>query len=201
MKIGYIRVSTVSQRPKQQHDALEASGCRRIYADISVEDEDEQPEMTRMLGHLKAGDVVVVWQLDRLRKSRRHLFQLIEYFEARRIGLISVVEGLDTTAPGGIDALKTFLRWSQNDEIPAGTAVIFARVNGYGDVKIEQCRTGVEDLDRIIEAGIKLIGCDPADSYPGLDAAACLIDSLGGEILRVEYGPLGDSRRKAVPTP
>ncbi len=194
MKIGYIRVSTVSQQAKQQHDALEASGCRRLYADISVEEKDEQPELTRMLGHLKPGDVVVVWKLDRLRKSRRHLFQLIEHLDARSIGLISIAEGLDTTAPEGIDSLKTFLRWSPNDAITAGTAVIFARVNGYGNVRIEQCKTGVDDLDRIIEAGIKLIGCDPADSYPGLDAAACLIDSLGGEILRVEYGPVPGSK-------
>ncbi len=194
MKIGYIRVSTVSQRPKQQHEALEACGCRRLYADISIDDTAEQPELTRMLGHLKTGDVVVVWRLDCLRKSRRLLFQLIEHLEATGIGLVSLEQGLDTTVPGGMASLKTALRWSANEEIPAGTAIIFVRLNGYGDVSIERCRTGIDDLDRIIEAGVKLIGCDPEESYPGLDAAACLIDSLGGEILRVEYGPVPATR-------
>jgi len=190
MKTGYIRVSTVSQRPKLQHDALKAYGCQQLYADISVEDENEQPELTRMLGRLKTGDLVVVWQLDRLSHSSRRLFQILEYLEARGVGLVSLQDDLDTTAPGGMEALRKFLRWSQNDDIPPGTALVFLRVTGYGDVRIERCKTGVEDLDQIIEAGVKLVGCDPEESYPGLDAAACLIDVFGGEILRVEYGPL-----------
>lgn len=193
MKIGYIRVSTVSQRPKLQHEALERFGCQRLYADISVEEKNEQPELTRMLGHLKTGDVVVVWQLDRLAGSRRRLFQLIEYLEARGVSLVSTQEGLDTGTPGGMESLRNHLRWSQNDAIPPGTALVFVRINGYGDVRIETCRTGIDDLDRIIESGLKLIGCDPEGSYPGLDAAVCLIDTLGGEILRVEYGPLPDT--------
>jgi len=190
MKIGYIRISSVSQLPKLQHDALEAYGCRRFYADISVEDKKEQPELTRMLGHLKPGDLVVIRQMDRLCHSRRRLFQVVDYFEAKGVGLVSIEDDLDTTAPGGMESLRNFLRWSQNDAIPPGTALVFLRVDGFGDVRIERCKTGIDELDQIIEAGAKLTGCDPEESYPGLDAAACLIDAFGGEILRVEYGPL-----------
>jgi len=192
VKIGYIKVSSVSQRPKLQHDALEAFGCKRLYADISVDDNNEQPELIRMLGHLKPDDIVVVWQIDRLSSSRRRLFQLIESFEERNVGFVSLQDNLDTTVTGGMKALRKFLQWSHNEDIPAGTALVFARIQGYGDVKIEKCRTGIDDLDKVIEQGVKLVGCDPEEGYPGLDAANCLIDVFGGEILRVEYGPLPD---------
>jgi hypothetical protein len=190
MKIGYIRISSVSQRPKLQHDALEAFGCRRLYADISVEDKREQPELTRMLGQLKSGDLVVICQLDRLCHSRRRLFQIIDLLEAKGVDLVSIEDNLDTTAPGGMESLRAFLRWSLNEAIPSGTALVFLRVDGFGDVRIERCKTGIDELDQIIEAGAKLTGCDPEESYPGLDSAACLIGAFGGEILRVEYGPL-----------
>lgn len=197
MKIGYIRVSSVSQRPKLQHDALEAFGCKRLYADISVDDNYEQPELMRMLGHLKQGDIVVVWHIDCLSMSRRRLFQLIESFEDRGVGFVSLQDDIDTTVTGGMKFLRKFLKWFHNEEIPAGTALVYARIEGYGDIKIEKCRTGIDDLDRVIEEGVKLIGCDPEEGYPGLDAANCLIDVFGGEILRVEYGPLPDSNEPA----
>jgi hypothetical protein len=192
VKIGYIKVSSVSQGPKLQHDALEAFGCKRLYADISVDDNNEQPELSRMLGHLKPDDIVVVWQIDRLSSSRRRLFQLIESFEDRNVGFVSLQDNLDTTVTGGIKALRKFLQWYHNEDIPAGTALVYARIQGYGDVKIEKCRTGIDDLDKVIEEGVKLVGCDPEEGYPGLDAANCLIHVFGGEILRVEYGPLPD---------
>ena len=196
VKIGYIRVSSVGQRPKLQHDALEAFGCKRLYADLSVDDNNEQPELIRMLGHLKPGDIVVVWQIDRLSSSRRRLFQVIESFENREVGFVSLQDNLDTTIAGGMKSLRKFLQWFHNKNIPAGTALIYARIKGYGDVKIEKCRSGIVDLDKVIEEGVKLIGCDPEEGYPGLDAANCLIDVFGGEILRVEYGPLPDNNER-----
>jgi hypothetical protein len=129
--------------------------------------------------------------------SRRRLFQLIESFEDRGVGFVSLQDDIDTTVTGGMKFLRKFLKWFHNEEIPAGTALVYARIEGYGDIKIEKCRTGIDDLDRVIEEGVKLIGCDPEEGYPGLDAANCLIDVFGGEILRVEYGPLPDSNEPA----
>ena len=58
MKVGYVRISSVSQRPKLQRDSLEKFGCKEIYTDIAS-DEEEYPELTRMLGQLKKEDIVV----------------------------------------------------------------------------------------------------------------------------------------------
>lgn len=190
MIVGYINVSAVGQSPKLQHDALEAFGCSHFFTDLDVEAEHDQPELGRMLGHLKVGDLVVVYQLESMCHSRGRLFQIIDLLEAKSIGIVSLQDNLDTTAPGGMKALREFLRWSLNESISPNTAIVFLKLQGYGNVKIVKCKTGIDDLDQLIEAGTKLSGCDPDEGYPGLDAAACLIDTLGGEILRVEYGPL-----------
>jgi hypothetical protein len=190
MKVGYINVSVVGQSPKLQHEALLQYGCSHLFTDLDVEDEHDQPELGRMLGHLKARDTVVVYKLEGMCHGRRRLFQVVDLLEAKDVGLVSIQDKLDSTTPGGMYSIREFLRWSLNESITPGTVIVFINLPGYGNIKIEECKTGIDDLDQMIEAGTKLTGCDPDEGYPGLDAAACLIDALGGEIIRVEYGPL-----------
>jgi len=75
--IGYARVSTVDQDASLQLDALEAAGCARIFSDTASGALDERPELARTLDHLRAGDTVVVWRLDRLGRSLRHLIDTV----------------------------------------------------------------------------------------------------------------------------
>lgn len=188
MKVGYVRISSVSQRPKLQRDSLEKFGCKKIYTDIAS-DEDEYPELTRMLGHLKKEDIVVVWRLDRLAHDSKRQLQLALSLEERGIYLISLEDGINTTTSAGGSKFKKSMRWALNNGLPAGTAVIYAWLKGYGHIKIENCKTGISDLDKIAEKALNLIGCDKMDSYPGFDLATYLIDAFGGEIERIEYGP------------
>lgn len=191
MKIGYSRVSTVSQRPKIQHDALESCGCRRFYADISFEENEEQPELDRLLGHLKPSDILVVWRLDRLSSSIRRLFKTIESLQMKNVTLVSLEEGFDTSKPNGWEALKQSLKWSLNEDLPAGTAKIYLWLDGgYGHVKVENCMTGIQELDELAHEAVKIIGCSPEEGYPGFDVASYLVDTFGGSIERVEYGRL-----------
>jgi DNA invertase Pin-like site-specific DNA recombinase len=50
---------------------------------------------------LRSGDVLAFWRLDRLRRSLKHLIELMAELEAERIGFQSVTESIDTTTPGG----------------------------------------------------------------------------------------------------
>ncbi len=188
MKIGYVRISSVSKRPRLQRDSLEKFGCEQIYTDISSDDE-ECPERTRMLGHLKKGDIVVVWRLDRLAHDSKQQLQLALSIEERGIYLVSLEDNIDTRTPGGSLQFKKSMRWALNNGLPAGTAVIYAWLEGYGHIKIENCRTGISDLDEIADKALDLVGSDSFGSYPGFDLATCLIDAFGGEIERIEYGP------------
>src|SRR3954468_21829033 len=65
MLIGYARVSTLDQTLALQQDALSAAGCEQIYTDTVSGSVTERPGLTQALSHLRAGDTLVVWCLDR----------------------------------------------------------------------------------------------------------------------------------------
>jgi DNA invertase Pin-like site-specific DNA recombinase len=99
--LGYARVSTLEQDPALQHDALAAADCVRVFTDRASGALDERVELARVLDHAREGDTVVVWRLDRLGRSLRHLVDTIAALERRGIGFRSLSESIDTTTPGG----------------------------------------------------------------------------------------------------
>ena len=98
--IGCARVSTTDQNPALQLDALEAAGCERVLTEEASSAVAERPELARALDHLRAGDPLVVWKLDRLGRSLRHLIDTIGALEGRGLGFRSLQEQVDTTTPG-----------------------------------------------------------------------------------------------------
>lgn len=82
--IGYARVSTLDQNADLQHAALKAAGCKRIFTDHGLSGtRGSRPELDRLLDHLRDGDEVVVWKLDRLGRNTRNLLALIDDLEGR----------------------------------------------------------------------------------------------------------------------
>ena len=73
MKIGYARVSTREQNLDMQVIALEDAGCEKIYEEVVSGAKADRPVLNNLLKQLRAGDVLVVWKLDRLRRSLKHL--------------------------------------------------------------------------------------------------------------------------------
>jgi DNA invertase Pin-like site-specific DNA recombinase len=106
--IGYARVSTASQDLALQRDALERAGCDRIYDDTGSGSVRHRPELDACLDYLRAGDTLVVWRLDRLGRSLRHLIETIGDLEQREVGFRSLTEGLDTTTAAGRLTLHIF---------------------------------------------------------------------------------------------
>ena len=64
--IGYARISTNEQDTTAQVQALKSAGCELIFREKASGGRWERPELHRLLGQLRKGDVVVVWKLDRL---------------------------------------------------------------------------------------------------------------------------------------
>ena len=131
--IGYARISTAEQDPALQLDALHAAGCARVFSDRASGAVAERPELARALDHLRAGDTLVVWKLDRLGRSLRHLIDTVRSLEDRGIGFCSLHESIDTTTPAGrlifhvFGALAEFERDLIRERTEAGLAAARAR--------------------------------------------------------------------------
>ena len=69
---------------------------------------DRRPQLDRLVDQLRPGDTIVVWRLDRLGRSLKHLIQLIEDLAEKEVGFSSLTEGLDTTTSGGKLVLQIF---------------------------------------------------------------------------------------------
>ncbi len=76
--IGYARVSTEDQRLDLQRDALVAAGCHRTFEDRASGARADRPGLAAALSHLRRGDTLVVWRLDRLGRTTHQLVGLLE---------------------------------------------------------------------------------------------------------------------------
>jgi DNA invertase Pin-like site-specific DNA recombinase len=101
VKIGYARVSTRDQNLDLQVDALKSAGCERIYQDVAGGAKTARPALDDMLGQLRAGDVLVIWKLDRMGRSLTHLVELVGDLLKRKIGLLSLNDPINTTSAQG----------------------------------------------------------------------------------------------------
>ncbi len=101
MKIGYARVSTNEQNLSLQLDALKAEGCEKIFQDKISGAKSERPEFSKLLEGLRKGDTVIVYKLDRLGRSLKHLIETVADFQDRGVSFKSLNDPVDTTSPQG----------------------------------------------------------------------------------------------------
>lgn len=88
-RLGYARISLVQ------------AGCYRSFVDTASGSLEDRPELAKVLDQLRPGDTLVVWRLDRLGRSLRHLIDTVATLSERGIGLCSLQESIDTTTAGG----------------------------------------------------------------------------------------------------
>ena len=133
MLIGYARVSTHDQNLDLQKDALEKAECERIYVEQVSGSSPSRPELERAFETLRSGDTLIVWRLDRLGRSLKHLIEFVTQLEEKQIGFRSLTESMDTTTPGGklifhiFGALAEFERNLIRERTKAGLAAARAR--------------------------------------------------------------------------
>lgn len=131
--IGYARVSTLDQNPDLQLDALRSAGCEPIFTDQASGSLAARPGLTRCLEHLRPGDTLVVWKLDRLGRSLKHLVDTVSDLKERGIGFRSLQDAIDTTTASGrlvfhvFCAIAEFERDLNHDRTRAGLEAARAR--------------------------------------------------------------------------
>ncbi|QDV49877.1 recombinase family protein [Gimesia fumaroli] len=134
--IGYARVSTGDQELSLQIDSLLKHGVKRenIFCDKLSGAKADRPGLLLCQECLRRGDTLLVWRLDRLGRSLRHLVTMIEDLKEREIGFRSISDGIiDTTTPSGelifhvFSALAQFERRLIQERTKAGLAAARAR--------------------------------------------------------------------------
>ena len=142
MLVGYARVSTQDQTLDLQKDALERMGCTRIFTDTISGSTTERKGLEEALNYVREGDTLVVWRLDRLGRSLKHLIETITNLNNRKIGFKSITENIDTTTSGGklifhiFGALAEFERDIIRERTNAGLQAARARGRKGGRPKL-----------------------------------------------------------------
>lgn len=102
MRIGYTRVSKGDDQSNAlQLKALKESGVERIFEESASGGRWDRPQLHKMLEHLRPGDTVVVWKLDRLSRSLKDLLLLMEKIDAAGASFSSLTESIDTSSAAG----------------------------------------------------------------------------------------------------
>ncbi|MBW0288611.1 MULTISPECIES: recombinase family protein [Rhodococcus] len=93
----------LEQNPKLQQHALRRAGAIRIFTDYESGSKTQRPQLTECLNYLREndGDVLVVWKLDRLGRSVRHVIDTVHNLGERGIAFRFLAEGFDTATAGG----------------------------------------------------------------------------------------------------
>jgi DNA invertase Pin-like site-specific DNA recombinase len=139
-------VSTSQQEIQSQIDELKKHGVtdKLIFTDKISGAKDVRPGLDACLNELRDGDVLLVWRLDRLGRSVRHLVDLVETLQKRGVGFRSICDGaIDTTSASGelvfmiFSALAQFERRLISERTKAGLAAARARGRLGGRRKVE----------------------------------------------------------------
>ena len=146
MLIGYARVSTADQTLNLQLDAFKNIGCTKIYTDTESGAKQERKGLDEAISYARGGDTLVVWRLDRLGRSLKHLIETVTTLQTRNIGFRSITEQIDTTTSGGklifhiFGALAEFERDIIRERTQAGLMAARARGKRGGRPKALNAR-------------------------------------------------------------
>ena len=101
MRLGYARVSTKDQDTAVQLKVLKAADCDKLFQEKASGGRWDRPQLQKLLGQLRADDVVVVWKLERLPHSLKDLLLVLEKIEQADAHIQSRPESIDTTTSAG----------------------------------------------------------------------------------------------------
>lgn len=147
MLVGYMRVSTAEQDLGLQIDALKAAGCERFFEDRASGAKDDRKGLMQCLEFLRPSDTLVVWRLDRLGRSLKHLVQMIGELETKNVGFQSLTENVDTTTDTGklvfhiFASLAEFERSLIRERTKAGLRAARARGRKGGRPRVMDLKT------------------------------------------------------------
>lgn len=111
----YARVSTIDKgQTLEQQELPLIEYCKsqgwdyEIFKDNASGSKESRPQLDRMMQRMRRGEfqVLLVFRLDRLGRSLKHLLQLIEEFKNLKVRVIFHTQNIDTETPQGMFFLQ-----------------------------------------------------------------------------------------------
>src|ERR1700675_3819746 len=143
MLIGYARVSTQDQTLNLQQDALEKIGCSKIFTDTASGATTDRKGLDEALKYVREGDTLVVWRLDRLGRSLKHLIETVTALQSTGVAFQSITENINTSSATGqlvfhiFGALAEFERSLIRERTIAGVSAARARGRKGGRPRLD----------------------------------------------------------------
>jgi DNA invertase Pin-like site-specific DNA recombinase len=139
MLFGYARVSTNEQNTAVQIESFKRAGVQRVHEEKKSAIKD-RPVLKQLLNEMQAGDVLVVYKLDRLARSMPHFVRVFEVLRSKGIGFRSLTEAIETDTPQGrmfLNLLGVFAEFEREmirERCMAGQVAARARGQKWGRV-------------------------------------------------------------------
>lgn len=181
MLIGYARVSTGDQSLALQIDALKAAGCEMVFEDQMTGASVVRPGLEKAFSHLRKGDTLVVWKLDRLGRTVKGLVEMVEVLQGKGVEFRSLTDSIDTSTSAGrfffhvMAALAQMERELVRERTQAGLSAARARGRvGGRKAKVDESKK--KAAKRMLESGMtatevaRTIGVSRATLYRSLRA-------------------------------
>jgi DNA invertase Pin-like site-specific DNA recombinase len=184
MIYGYARVSTEGQNLDSQLDALQAAGCDRIFEEKASGARDDRPEWMKLRSHLRAGDQVVVFKLDRLGRGLRRLIDLVGELQSMDVEFRSLSDNIDTSTAMGKFMFHVFAALSEmerdllRERTNAGLVAARARGRKGGrrpkltEAQIAMARRMLQDPEVTIKSVAEVLKVTRATVYRSLGLGA-----------------------------
>ncbi len=158
-RIGYARVSSISQNLDSQIDALQHAGCGKIFSEKMTASRMDRPAWNQFLEYVRPGDTLVVTELSRMTRSLLDLLESAKILEERQINLVSLRENIDTSTATGrcflsmMGAIHQMERELRAERAAAGRSSAKARGRTGGrpktdPAKLENARILYENSDK-----------------------------------------------------
>lgn len=199
----------MEQNARLQTDALKTAGCVRVFTDRASGALDERRQLAKLFEQVRPGDTVVVWRLDRLGRSLRHLIDTVNALADRQVGFRSLTENIDTTTSGGklvfhiFGALAEFERELIAERTRAGLEAARARgrIGGRPTVmspdKVATARSMYASKEYTVQAIARVLGVSRASIYRHLaEPAPAAVSDDTAAVKGVEVVPAPPRRRR-----
>lgn len=108
MKIGYVRVSDVSQNPARQEVIMQRLGVDKLFLDKVSGKNTARKQLKELLDFIREGDIVIVESISRFARNTRDLLELVDILTQKKVQFVSQKENIDTSTPTGQFMLTVF---------------------------------------------------------------------------------------------